>query len=244
MPAKLLDLRFGVKRPDGHISNVWKIWTTRNRDVYLATRGLTSIAKYSLHASGVCRKAFTQERGTPSTMTDRKMFGWRRAEVPPVGGLGASLALQINFATDFLSRPVKAQDKPVCWIEAAPSGGATCVEFCFTRASEETVRKAFGEGGSGRRLLCYVMLPAGEAFFMSYYHADAADERSFTVTGEGKVNDLVFSAQAPVDTGRPIRICINGPPKDGDALEVWEFGGYAVPPMLGQSIVEMLGKPT
>lgn len=147
MPGKLLDFRFGVKRPDGYESSVWKLWSTRQGDVYAAIRSMVRIEKYSFHKSGICRSAFTNEHGTPSTMSDRAMFKWQRSQAAHAGSHGASRVAMIAFPTDFLSRPTQGHKKKIHWIPAAPKSCATFVEFSFTHEDEETVKECFANRG-------------------------------------------------------------------------------------------------
>src|SRR5207249_4507505 len=100
-------------------------------DVYLTVKAMGGIHKYSFHTRGICRSAFTQEHGTPSVMPDRAMFKWHRASTPPAGTCQIARVAWIGFATDFLSRPAETYGEDVAWIEAAPTGGATCVALSF-----------------------------------------------------------------------------------------------------------------
>src|SRR3990170_958990 len=125
MTKNLYNLRFGVKSEDGYISNIWRLWITSPGDVYLTTRGMGGIEKYSFHQSGVCRSAFTKEYGTPSAMSDRAIFKWRRAETQPANSGRASRVAWIAFPTDFLSRITESSGKDIIWIPAASPGGAT-----------------------------------------------------------------------------------------------------------------------
>lgn len=77
-------------------------------------------------------------------------------------------------------------------------------------------------------MLFYAPLPTDEAMFVNYYHSDWQNE-DLSIPGAGKVADLLFSANDPYDTGRPIRIRFGPMPADGDALILRELGGYAVP---------------
>lgn len=227
MSKNLLDLRFGIRRPDGFISDIWRAWVTRQGDVYLGTKGMAGIAKYSFHRSGVCRSAFTSQHGTPTTMADRAIFKWRRAETPPPGVNQASRAAWLAFPTDYLSRPVKADDGRTAWIEAAPPGGATYVELCFTAESESTIKEAF-DVNSERRLLQFVELPTkGDSFFIAYYPGEWQNN-DLRVPGEGRTADWLFSAEDPLNTGRPLRIRFGPFPKDGDAMVLQELGGFAI----------------
>jgi hypothetical protein len=79
MPSDL-SIRVAVGNSTGPRSSVWRIWTNKN-EVYAAHRTLAHIEKLSFHSSGICRRAFTNEQGTTTTMTDRVIDKWRRAEV-------------------------------------------------------------------------------------------------------------------------------------------------------------------
>ena len=116
--------------------------------------------------------------------------------------------------------------KEILWIDAAPQGGATYLEFAFTKEPESMIRGAFNERQE-RHILRYTLLPFGDAFFVNYYHADW-ENRNLTVPGDGQVNDLLFSADDPDDTGRPIRIRFGPRPDDRGAVVLRELGGFAV----------------
>jgi hypothetical protein len=226
MAKNLADLRFGIKSSPGCVSNVWRLWVTRHGDVYLATRAMAKIDKYSFHKSGICRSAFTNEYGTPKTLTDRATFKWQRLVTPPAGQGKAARVAWVAFPTDYLSRNADPSVE-VSWIEAAPPGGATCVELAFTSESRDFIDTAFGQRQE-RKCLLYVTLPGDEAALLNYYHSDW-ENRDLKVPGNGKVADLLFSANDPYETGRPIRIRLGSAPSDGDALVLRELGGYAVP---------------
>ena len=160
-------------------------------------------------------------------MTDRAMFKWKRLSTPAAGEGRASRVAWLGFPTDYLSKPSNSDLEGVAWIAAAPSGGATYVEFAFTRESQETIQTAF-RARQERILLAYVELPSGEAFLADCYHA-GWENRDLNVPGNGKVADLVFSSRDPWNTGKPVRIRFGRAPSDGDALVLQELGGYADP---------------
>jgi hypothetical protein len=202
-----------------------RLWITRDGDVYATTQGMGGIEKYSFHKSGICRSAFTEEHGTPDTMTDRLIFKWTRSETPPESSGKASRVAWIAFPTDYLSRPQKEFKKQITWVHAAPPGDATHLELAYTCESETSVRSAFCSGD--RHLLTYTPLPQGEAFLISYYHADWVNKDLRSPKGEKSVfPDLLFSADDPDDTGHPVRIRFGPRPKDGDALVLRELGGF------------------
>jgi hypothetical protein len=154
------------------------------------------------------------------------MFKWRRAPTSSLGSGSASRVIMIAFPTDFLSRSKHDITKEIRWIDAAPAGQATFVEGAFTYESRQTVEAAFQSSGQ-RQLLEFIGFPSGEAFFVASSF-DQWDDKTLTVPGDGKVNDLVFSAADPDNSGRPIRIRFGPKPNDGDALLLQELGGYAV----------------
>jgi len=226
MAKNLYGLRFGIRRKDGFISSIWRLWITGPGDVYLATSRMGGIEKYSFHKSGICRSAFTKEHGTPVTMSDRAMFKWNRFQTPEQHSGRASRVAWIAFPTDYLSRNKEEHKKKITWIDAAPSGGATYLELTYTSESEESVLKAYADG-KDRHLVSCTLLPTKELFLVSYYHGDWENRDLRSPAGKGSVfQDLLFSENDPKDTGRPVRIRFGPPPKDGDALMLQELGGY------------------
>lgn len=163
MAKNLADLRFAVRSPSGQVSSIWRLWATRHGDVYLASRTMAKIEKFSFHKSGICRSAFTNEHGTPKTMNDRAMFKWKRQPTPATGEGKASRVAWVAFPTDYLSRNADPSVE-VSWIEAAAPGGATYVELAFTSESRDFIETAFGQRQE-RKLLLYVNLPGDEAAF-------------------------------------------------------------------------------
>ena len=225
MASNLFDLRFLVQRDDGYCSSQWRLWVTRAGDVYLATRGMGGIQKYSFHASGICRSAFTREHGAPRTMADRAIVKWNRATTPRPGSGSASRVAWIAFPTDYLSRsPLPVAKSTV--IAAAPQGRATYVEVGYTFESESFVLEAFG---GNRRLHSFNRLPSGEAVFLESYHGEwENNDLSSPPAPDSVLPELCFSASDPQNTGRPLRIILGPTPRDGDALVLQELGGYKV----------------
>lgn len=225
MGKNLFDLRFVVEGEGGFRSSQWRLWITSPGDMYLTTRRMGGIQKYSFHQSGICRNAFTQEHGA-ATMPDRAMYKWRRAQTPLAGTGGASRVAWIAFPSDFLSKSAEPTAKTTL-ISAAPAQGATYLELGYTHESEAFVVSAFQ--GNGRRLHFYTKIPSGEAIFASSYHSDWENKDISSPAREGSVfPKLLFSANDPLNTGRPVRLLFGPTPKDGDALVLQELGGYPV----------------
>ena len=226
MGKNLFDLRFVIEGEDGFRSSQWRLWITSPGDVYLTTRRMGGIQKYIFHQSGICRSAFTKEHGAPNAMSDRAMFKWKRVQTPLAGAGGTSRVAWIAFPSDFLSR-LTAPTTKTAQIAAAPPGGATYLELAYTFESEAFVVSAFQ--GNQRRLHSYIVLPSGEAFFISSYHSDWENKDLNSPAGAGSVfPNLLFSANDPLNTGRPVRLLFGPMPKDGDALVLQELGGYPI----------------
>ena len=227
MGKNLADLRFGVKRQDGFISSLWRLWATKHGDVYLTSKEMGGIHKYSFHQSGRCRSAFTSEHGAPDTMDDRAIFKWTRNTKPEHGDKAVRVAW-IAFPTDYLSKETEPEKKKVHWIEAAPEGGATYIELAYTSKEENEVRRLLSSNG-GRHLLTYTQLPNNESLLVTYYHSDWENKDLTSPAGEGSIfPSLIFSAEDKNNTGRPVRIKFGSQPKDGDPLVLKELGGYKV----------------
>ena len=227
MGKNLFDLRFAVRRADGYTSLPWRLWITSQGDVYLASRSMAAVEKYSFHWSGICRHAFTKEHGPGRTMQDRVLQKWKRVETPMEGAGQASRVAWMAFPTDYLSRLVIKDAGKIHWIAAAPPGGAAYVDLAFTAESEGSVRAALGS--SEKTLVSYTALSPEEAFIIFTYHSDWENKDISSPTKPGSIfPDLLFSPNDPGDTGRPVRACIQSHPSDGDAVHIQEIGGYRV----------------
>lgn len=225
MAKNLTDLRFGIKRQDEYISSLWRLWATKLGDVYLSTKGMGGIHKYSFHQSGICRSAFTSEHGTPKSMEERAIFKWKRNLTPENGDEAVRVAW-IAFPTDYLSEETEQERKKVHWIEAAPKGAATYIEIVYTSKVEKEVIKLLRANGD-RNLISYTRLIKNESLLVMYYYSDWENKDLISPAAEGSIfSDLVFSAKDKNNSGRPVRICLGPAPKDGEALVLQELGGY------------------
>lgn len=182
------------------------------------------IQKISLHESGICRFAFTQEHGIPPGMTDRVIHRWNRLPTPSPGSGQGSRAVLIAFPTSYLSRPIISDSISI--INAAPSGDATYIEMFFIRESEEVVRQSL-EASS--RLISFTPLPNGENFAIQSSF-DKWENKDFCMpASHHEKRDFHFSASLPPGKERTLSITLHNQPQDGDALLIREFGGYVMP---------------
>jgi hypothetical protein len=62
MASRLIEFWFGVGKPDGDHSMVWKVWGARKTaDLYVAARSMGGEMKASIHASGKRHVGLTSE---------------------------------------------------------------------------------------------------------------------------------------------------------------------------------------
>lgn len=222
----MLDLSFGVRRSDGYVSDIWRASTTRLGDFHLGTRSIAGVEKYSFNQSGICRSEHTGAEGAPAALRDRAGFRWRRAATPPRGSGRASRVAWIAFPTDYLSKPTVQDDGRILWIDAAPACGATYVEFGYAAEPEQGIRSVL-EVTQDRTLVRCAALPNGETLVIFCYHADW-ENRDLRVPGHGVAADILFSAEDPLASGRPLRHRFGPAPKDEEAVLLLEMGGVAI----------------
>jgi hypothetical protein len=226
--AKLerLNERYVIGTPGGTRSNIWRVFS-RKSDVYVTASSPGGVEKFSFHESGICRKAFTQEYGTPDGLPDRATIKWRRAVTPPTGKNEASFVFEVGVPTNCLSVAVEPPKKEVTWIAPASPGMITVLRLYYTREPVQTARVGTEPYG---QLLSYTALPNGEAFVAVSFHTTWEGKPLRVPASHHQAQDYLFADSDPCGTGRPARIVVFSHPRDGDRMLAWEYGGYKVPP--------------
>jgi hypothetical protein len=215
-------VRIGVGTPDGLRSSVWRV-TPSKSDVYVA-QGSGGNEKLSFHASGICRRAFTREYGTPKSLADRAMMKWNRAPTGPAGSGHFSYAATITVPTNFLSTVLKPERKPVIWVPPTPLNSSVVLEFFFTRESKIVVES---HGAAQYRvLISYMPLHNGEAFVISAFRSEFAGQEIVLPASHGAKHDIVISSDDPTKSGRPIRITFFQDATETRPLLITEYGAY------------------
>jgi hypothetical protein len=228
MAKNLKDLRFGTKDSRENISNVWRLWVTKHGDIYLATRAMGGIVKYSFHQSGICRYAHTSE-AWGAKEGDRALNKWKRRAIPARGKNQVVPLAMLAMPTNFLSRESEETKKKVHWLPAAPENQTIIIELVLTSEPELDVRNNLSSLPE-RTLFDYVALTATLGLVISYYHREW-DNKDLTMsaTGTGPFPEaILLSEHDPDDTGRPIRVCLHTSPKDGEPVQIRDLGGYKV----------------
>lgn len=227
-------VRFSVGAPGEEESSIWGVTSYRN-DVYVITSTMGKIQKVSFHESGICRVAFVEAHGAPRGMDDRCINKWRRNATPKKGSLLPTRLLSVTIPVDYLTTSKSAPpNKKIHWIQRGEATTAITVDLFLTRESVDDMEKV----KQNRTMISNHHLPSGELAVLWYFrHPWNNDELKAPRSPDGGNNpyyrsvfrDLLFSSHDPYGTGRPIRIQFWKPPADGDALHVFDVGGYEVP---------------
>ncbi len=226
MSKNLADLSFRVSGPLGVFSGEWRLWATRHGDVYLASRSFAKDIKVSFHQSGICRYAYTKEAGAPGTLPDRLMMRWRRPSLQPKGSALYTRLAWLAFPADYLSRGNVAPRLGSTHIPAAPPGQATYVEVCLSPDSLSRIRQSL-PNRADMRIELHAALKDGQSLWVYSYHAEWSGE-DFQILASHGLPGYRFNRLETEHPHRPIRFAALLPPKDGEALQVTEFGGCKV----------------
>jgi len=228
MGKNVADLRFGIQRPDGYISSIWRMWATKLGDVYLATVGMAQYKKYSFHQSGISKDAYTKE-SWGNRSDDKAVSSWKRGAMPKKGNGEALVLGSIEIPTALLSKNTLTIKKKIIWLEAAPIKGATVIEFLLTHETESTVKGLLSTLPE-RTLLYYKELPSGKSLAVTYFHYEWEQKiKKMSANPKSIIPEaIIFSTLDSESTGRPIRVILSNMPKDGDNLLITDLGGYKV----------------
>jgi len=134
-------IRFAVGPPDGLTSNAWRMWASKQGDVYIACRDNFKEVKVSLHASGRWRMGFTTEaiNKNPKLLPSGTNRAWDVWDKPPESLPDSVVAFKLIFPTEELAvrpeqRPAKLWKK-VLHIDSAPPGKVTIVTLFVTKGA-------------------------------------------------------------------------------------------------------------
>ncbi len=133
-------VRVAVGEP-GRRSEVWRIWANRTRgDLYIASRSIAGVQKYSLHESGDWRYAFTQQffasmedETADHPAATRVLDQWERS--PRVDGqVVLSIRVRAEDVTPMDDASLKGQ---IFWIPAPEPGHAVFIGLVMMRSDLE-----------------------------------------------------------------------------------------------------------
>lgn len=220
---------------------MWHYWS-RNDQVYAVHGNTGHVHKFSFHTPDVCRLAYTKEYGTPRALTNRATHEWRRDPTPDAGTGRVVRVLRVHFPTDVLSDtgPLSTK-KSIFWVKPGPAGGAAVLDLMFTRDDESALHDAISKEASesSHELVAYKKLTNGEAFCITSWSYEGAQNTLRMPASHGQVHDIIIHPDDPNETGRPMRLVTFTNPQDGDLIQAWEFGAYKHPPLTDDEWEEM-----
>jgi hypothetical protein len=179
--------RFAIGSPDGPHATVWRLWTVRKGDVYLAGRATAGKLKVSFHVSGDWRVAVTKENvDGPDPLIDprlgRLIQRWPRPrEFTP----GLTHAAQIGTAgVDVDSPPTKSATGKIEWVD--PPSHAEVGIFDVMLSRLPVIEGDWpGREGMGTGPIFHAELATGEVVWILWRTQRAAED--FWVTREQAV---------------------------------------------------------
>lgn len=223
-------LRFAAVSTGGGHSGVWSAWNTKS-EFYLGARGMLGNTKISLHKSGHCRLAITDQAARsidPKALPpggDRAFIKWSR---PPAPEQGAHLAVTVTFPTNYLHLPAPegSAKKPLLIFEAR-TGKAAQFGFFFSREEPATLEPKFLAIG---KPIFHWGMPNGEAVWLVAREADfdpAVIPDAPAWTRNMRVLDPT-GIPAPGAEQRNLNAVLWNAPGEGDPLQIIEIGGLAI----------------
>jgi hypothetical protein len=231
MGKNLVDLRFAVVDVQTHAcSLVWRLWMTKLGDVYVATRDLAGVSKYSFHKSGICRDAFTAEHGRPVHLPDRAVAKWQRPDVPGKGSGQFARLLSVAAPTDYLSKKPVPLAANITAIPAAPAGHAAVIEVGLVHDSKSAFEEAMQRSTVPYGVLAFAPAYDGFSLMVRWHHAQWENQDMNIPASPEMGADAAL--QFRVEDGlheRPIRLIFHPHVKDREALMLTELGGRVAP---------------
>lgn len=131
-----MEIRFAVGPPEEYRSAVWRFWASRN-DVYLAARNAVGVLKFSLHASGDWRVAFTSESKIVIPELGSRVIGhWSRPpEFRPGWTRGVSVMVPHTRSEHLFGRRII--QKPVSYLEGPRPAHCVAMTVVYKDTDEE-----------------------------------------------------------------------------------------------------------
>lgn len=228
MSKNRFDLRFVVGSPNGPRSSEWAVWS-RKSDVYVASRTLGGIQKFSFHPPNLCRHALTKEHVKRAEKIDRKAIEWRRGQSPVRGKKQVVRVLRIGFPTDYLSSSLQGKVSNKClWLDSAPNSGSTVVDIMFTNEDRINLERELIHEMKyfEHRIISYHKMEDGEAFAVASFHSPLTEAPIRLKAAPHDPFDMIALPVDRFNTGRPIRLTLLGHAEDNKPLQVLELGCF------------------
>jgi hypothetical protein len=216
-----IGFRFGVKNESGRQSSIFRVWRgKRTSDIYVASRSIAGEIKASLHQSGSCHIALTEQYvQRPDALLleggDRYFSKWKR----PTADTGVIRAFTIYIPTSELGPATSnIQGKKVLWLPAAAQDYAVAVELMFTMSHIQNMSWR-SEEDFELPVIARMQLPNGQHLWAvyrtvsvsSHIYKPLEDVRSRIRSNP----EVRLKLQSHDSTGSPMRILVMGNADDG-----------------------------
>lgn len=235
--ATIDKLRFAVGGDDAPHSAEWVIWTHGN-DVYAGSRSIAGTMKLSLHGSGRCHYATTQQyfnRAVPGAPPERRpMFArWQRGHIPD-GGVVQVVSLL--FPTDYLRGPVRSgrPNKPLFLLTPGKPETTVEVGIFYSRQAPEDFARGVGRAAvpmvsaslsNGERVYVAARLKPFEApHFVNGERLNV--ERGLSLPHANSLDGSSFIGA--IDEMPNLTLAVFNAPADGETFMLMEFGGMSL----------------
>jgi hypothetical protein len=223
-------LRFALGNGNGKYSGTWVAWG-HGCNFYIGARSILGSMKISLHESGICRVALTEQRMKLLAVqglqcpSDRAFIKWRRAPTPETG---AALAVSLTFPTRYfrLPSPVGTPKTPTLILDTKPEWEAAEIGFFYTREPSSSLGSKLKQVGIP---MFHVELEDGEAVSIVVRRGtfDPAVLPTPEMLNRAAMRKFTRDLEAAID--KPIlTAALWSDPKDGEALHVTEIGGVTL----------------
>ncbi|WP_201832843.1 hypothetical protein [Microvirga zambiensis] len=227
-------MRFAAGLRDGRYSGVWAAWSSKS-DFYLGARSILGSLKISLHQSGICRIALTEQQakaleaqGLRPEGSDRAFYKWRRRPTPPVGVVPV---VSILFPSQFLTgdEPKGAPTKPLIVFEAIEAAGAINISFFYAMEAPDQVEKILID--AGWKPFFYSILNSGEVVATAARVEAAFNPQAVPSSDQLARSGVEFlrrDAVKPQADLADLRAMIWDGPRDGEVLTLIEVHGITL----------------
>jgi len=175
LPITAPTVRFAVGAPARPSSNSWRLWTSKQGDVYAICRDNFNDAKLSLHASGRWRFAHTNAAVArdPTLLVGRADRVWEKWDRPAAADHEAVCAFQFVFPTSELAVQPEARTrwpKSVVFIEPHDDAEQMTVVSLFVAPFTDLIRADRPEFA----VLASMALPQGGSAQLVAHHEPVA----------------------------------------------------------------------
>jgi hypothetical protein len=212
------------------MSSIWVLFNQRN-EVYVGVRHLAGTMKLSLHSSGVCQLALTQQywNGLDTKekgfLPDRSLARWKRKCAPIEGAVEV---MSVWFPRDWQKgRLADLPSKPIFMIEPASPSQAVRLGLFETRESPTTLEDKLGKLGLP---VGYIALDDGRSFSIVVRH-EAFNPECIANVVQGSGRAHLFDSNAaprPGEVLQGLTALAFDRPADGEPLRLVEVTGIAL----------------